>query len=60
LDCVPDFNRLSYFGIGASGGVKWGNFDVSLFITNLLNEDKAIQRPNIAGVEYGVRVRPRT
>jgi len=56
----PDFNRPSYFVMGASGGVKWGNFDVSLFITNLLNEDKAIQRPNIAGVEYGIGVRPRT
>jgi iron complex outermembrane recepter protein len=56
----PDFHRPSYFVMGASGGVRWSNFDVSLFITNLLNEDKAIQRPNVAGVEYGVRVRPRT
>jgi len=56
----PDFNRPSYFVMGASGGVRWGNTDVSLFITNLLNDDKAIQRPNVAGVEYGIRVRPRT
>ena len=46
--------------MGASGGVRWGHCDVSLFITNLLNVDKAIQRPNVAGVEYGIRVRPRT
>jgi outer membrane receptor protein involved in Fe transport len=56
----PDFNRPSYFVMGASGGVRWGNCDVSLFIANLLNDDKAIQRPNVAGVEYGIRVRPRT
>jgi hypothetical protein len=40
--------------------MKWTQLDLSLFITNLLNEDKAIQRPDVAGVEYGVRVRPRT
>jgi len=56
----PDFNRPSYFVMGASGGLRWGHCDVSLFITNLLNEDKPIQRPNVAGVEYGIRVQPRT
>jgi iron complex outermembrane receptor protein len=56
----PDFNRPSYFVMGASGGMRWGHCDVSLFVTNLLNDDKAIQRPNVAGVEYGIRVRPRT
>jgi iron complex outermembrane recepter protein len=56
----PDFNRPSYFVMGASTGMHWGNCDVSLFITNLLNEDKAIQRPDVAGVEYGIRVPPRT
>jgi iron complex outermembrane recepter protein len=56
----PDFNRPSYFVMGASTGVQWGQWDVSLFITNLLDEDKAIQHPNIAGVEYGIRVQPRT
>jgi outer membrane receptor protein involved in Fe transport len=56
----PDFNRPSYFVMGASGGVRWGRYDVSLFIKNLLNDDKVIQRPNVAGVEYGIRVPPRT
>ena len=46
--------------MGANGGMRWSHFDVSLFITNPLNENKAIQRPNVAGVEYGIRVRPRT
>jgi iron complex outermembrane receptor protein len=56
----PDFKRPSYFVMGGNVGVKWDKFDVSFFITNLLNENKAIQRPNIAGVEYGITVRPRT
>ena len=56
----PDFDRPSYFVMGANVGMRWSNLDLSLFITNLLNEDKAIQRPNVAGVEYGIRVRPRT
>ncbi len=56
----PDFNRPSYFVMGASGGVRWTNWDVSVFITNLLNNDKVIQRPNVADVEYGIRVQPRT
>ncbi len=56
----PDFNRPSYFVMGASGGVQWGRWDVSVFIRNLLDEDKTIQHPNIAGVEYGIRVPPRT
>jgi iron complex outermembrane recepter protein len=56
----PDFNRPSYFVLGASAGAKWDSFSVSLFINNLLDQDKVIQRPNVAGVEYGVTVRPRT
>ena len=46
--------------MGGSAGLRLGSYDVSLFITNLLNQSKAIQRPNIAAVEYGVTVRPRT
>jgi len=56
----PDFDRPGYFVMGGNTGVKWDRFDVSFFITNLLNDNKAIQRPNIAGVEYGIAVRPRT
>ena len=56
----PDFDRPAYFVMGASAGMRWEKFDVSLFITNLLDQHKAIQRPNIADVEYGVTVRPRT
>jgi outer membrane receptor protein involved in Fe transport len=56
----PDFNRPGYFVVGASGGVRWDRWNLSLFITNLLDSDKVIQRPNVAGVEYGIRVQPRT
>jgi iron complex outermembrane receptor protein len=56
----PDFDRPAYFVMGASAGMRWEKFDVSLFVTNLLDQHKAIQRPNIASVEYGVTVRPRT
>jgi iron complex outermembrane recepter protein len=56
----PDFDRPAYFVMGASAGMRWEKYDVSLFITNLLDQHKAIQRPNIASVEYGVTVRPRT
>ena len=36
--------------MGATAGVKWERFDLSLFVTNLLNQDKVLQRPNIAGL----------
>jgi len=56
----PDFERPAYFVLGGKAGLQWSRFDVSLFVTNLLNQDKVIQKPNIALVEYGMRVRPRT
>jgi outer membrane receptor protein involved in Fe transport len=56
----PDFNRPAYFVMGASAGAKWDSVSVSLFVTNLLDQDKVLHRPNVAGVEYGVTVRPRT
>ena len=56
----PDFDRPAYFVMGANAGVRWARFDVSLFITNLLNQHKTLQQPNIALVEYGNTVRPRT
>jgi outer membrane receptor protein involved in Fe transport len=56
----PDFDRPAYAVVGGKAGIQWPRLDVSLFVTNLLNNDKIIQRPNIAAVEYGMRVRPRT
>jgi outer membrane receptor protein involved in Fe transport len=56
----PDFSRPAYFVMGGSAGLQWQRFDLSLFVTNLLDQHKVLQRPNIALVEYGVTVRPRT
>lgn len=56
----PDFERPSYLVMGASAGIRGARYEVNLFVTNLLNQDKVIQRPNIAAVEYGLTVRPRT
>jgi outer membrane receptor protein involved in Fe transport len=56
----PDFSRPAYFVMGGSAGVQWQRLDLSLFVTNLLDQHKVLQRPNIALVEYGVTVRPRT
>jgi outer membrane receptor protein involved in Fe transport len=56
----PAFNRPAYFVMGGSAGIKWSRFDVTLFLTNLLNQTNVLQRPNIALVEYGMTVRPRT
>ncbi len=56
----PDFDRPAYFVMGGKASIKWNRFGLSLFVTNLLDEHKVIQRPNLALVEYGVTVRPRT
>jgi hypothetical protein len=56
----PDFSRPAYFVMGGNVGLQWPRFDLSLFVTNLLDQHKVLQRPNIALVEYGVTVRPRT
>jgi len=56
----PDFLRPAYFVMGGNAGLQWRHFDVALFVTNLLDQHKVLQRPNIALVEYGVTVRPRT
>ncbi len=56
----PDFRRPSYDVLGGSIGIRRDKFDLSLFATNLLNQAKVIQRPDVALVAYGIRVPPRT
>lgn len=56
----PDFERPAYLVMGASAGYKAAQYEISFFVSNLLNQQKVIQRPNIAAVEYGITVRPRT
>jgi len=56
----PDYDRPSYFTFDASAGANYNNWELSLFVKNLFNNDKVIQRPNVQFVEEGYRVRPRT
>lgn len=55
-----DYERPAYGVLGASFGMSFGSFDVTLFGKNLLNEDKVIQRPDVLSVRRGVTVRPLT
>jgi len=58
----PDFNRPAYHTIDASTGVSWGEWEATLFVKNLLNEDKVIQHPIEQAVSAGevFRMEPRT
>jgi outer membrane receptor protein involved in Fe transport len=56
----PDFYRPGYFLMGGGLGYDRDRTNVSLFVTNLLNQHKILQRPNVALVEYGVSPQPRT
>ena len=60
LHSDPDFYRPPYVVTGASIGFRRSNYEVSLFVKNLLNENEPIQRTYNASVEYGVTVTPRT
>lgn len=57
---APDYYRPSYFTSDASGGVNFGPTEVSLFVKNLNNGQKILQRPNIQTVVEGFTQRPRT
>ena len=56
----PDFSRPGYFVMGGSLSAERERYSVSLFLDNALNTHRVIQRPNLALVDYGVTVRPRT
>lgn len=56
----PDYIRPSYVTADASVGVTLGDWDLSLFVKNLTNNDTIIQRPNVQSVEEGNRLVPRT
>ncbi len=57
----PDYDRPSYVLFGGSLGLRRDAFDVSLFVKNLADNEKIIQRPNIknAGVNLAYRLTPR-
>jgi len=56
----PDFYRPGYFVMGGGLGFDRDRYNVSLFVNNLLNQRKILQRPNVALVEYGMTTTPRT
>jgi outer membrane receptor protein involved in Fe transport len=55
-----DFNRPGYFVLGGRLGFDAGRYQISLFVNNLLDNKKILQRPNVALVEYGLTLPPRT
>ena len=56
----PDFHRPAYDVLGGAIGIRRGKLDLSLFGSNLLDQNSVIQRPNVALISFGVRVPPRT
>lgn len=56
----PDYERPSYDVLNGSLGVNFDNLEVSLFVKNLLNQGKVIQRPALLFVSEGYTVRPLT
>lgn len=56
----PDYSRPSYAVLGLSGGVNYGDWQLSLFARNVFNDQKIIQRPNLQTVNRGYTLTPRT
>lgn len=56
----PDYSRPSYTIVNANLGVETGAFTFTVYMLNLLNEDKVIQRPSVVAVRQGLIPRPRT
>ncbi len=56
----PDYGRPVYNVLNASVGADFGSLVVSLFVKNLLDQNKTIQRPSLLSVNEGYTVRPLT
>lgn len=56
----PDYDRPGYSVVNANVGLRLGAFTASLYVQNLLDQDKIIQRPLVVSVRQGLTVRPRT
>jgi outer membrane receptor protein involved in Fe transport len=56
----PDYERPVYDVLGASVGFNLGNIEVALFGTNLTDDRKIIQRPNLQLVNRGYTLQPLT
>ncbi|HEX7855675.1 MAG TPA: TonB-dependent receptor [Sphingobium sp.] len=55
-----DYRRPDYAVVNLVVGAQSDRFDISLFVRNLLNEDKIIQSPSVVFVQQGLTLRPRT
>ena len=57
----PDYQRPAYHTIDASTGISWGEWEATLFVKNLFNENKIIQHPIEQAVSSGevYRMEPR-
>jgi outer membrane receptor protein involved in Fe transport len=56
----PNYNNPSYGALDASLKLTANTYDVSLYVKNLLNDQKVIQSPQINSVVEGFTLRPRT
>lgn len=56
----PDYTRPSYAVFGLTAGADFQRWKVSLFVKNLFNLQKIIQRPNLQTVNRGYTLTPRT
>ena len=57
----PDYQRPAYANVDASTGISFEKYDISLYVRNIANSQKIIQRPEVqyAGGEV-YRMTPRT
>ena len=55
----PDYVRPSYTVAGLTAGANYGHWEFSLFVKNLFNDQKIIQRPNLQTVNRGYTLVPR-
>ena len=56
----PDYNRPAYAVAGITAGADYGDWEFSLFVQNLFNDQTIIQRPNLQTVNRGYTLVPRT
>src|SRR5262249_38483113 len=55
-----DYIRPAYVNADASTGLTFDRWEFTLFVKNLANYQKIIQRPSIQGVDEAFYLRPRT
>jgi iron complex outermembrane receptor protein len=60
-DANPDYKRPAYNVLDASAGISRGNWELTLFVENLANNQKIIQRPVVQfTANQAYRLTPRT